>query len=308
VSPVSASETTATSTSRSADSTGSPAPSRSHSTALPSAPVPDRTRVSLSGSTCGPSRTTSPSMPRSRSRACRVAAIAAPRRAWPSRCSRARAASVLARTAPAGLVVAVASTPASSLAGSSRPVRARTRAAWLHAGSVLCALTTMASAPSSSACGGRSGWKPKCAAHAASTTRGTPCSCAAAANPATSPTVPTYDGSPTKTARASGFSASAARTDAGATPRGSPVDGSTSGRTHTGLSPASTSPSRSERCSVRLTTTVSPSPATARAMAWLACVAPPVENRQTSAPHRRAARDSASARRPLVSFIVSRPA
>ncbi len=59
---------------------------------------------------------------------------------------------------------------------------------------------------------------------------------------------------------------------------------------------------------MRLTTTVSPSSATASATAWLAWVAPPVENRQTSAPHNRAARDSASASTPVLSFIVSSPA
>ena len=72
--------------------------------------------------------------------------------------------------------------------------------------------------------------------------------------------------------------------------------------------PASTRPSSIERCRVRLTTTRSPSPPSARATAWLACVAPPTENRQTSAPHSRAARDSASASTPRESFMVSRPA
>ena len=82
-----------------------------------------------------------------RERAARVAAMARPNNSRPSRSSRARDASVLARMAPAGLVVAVASTPASSRAGSIRSVRASTNAAWLQAGSVLWALVTIASAP-----------------------------------------------------------------------------------------------------------------------------------------------------------------
>ena len=109
------------------------------------------------------------------------------------------------------------------------------------------------------------------------------------------------------TAQARGCSARAPATVAGATPRGSPVVASTSGRTHTGVRPASTSPSSKDRCSVRLTTTSSPSPPTASAMAWFAWVDPPVENRQTSAPHSAAARASASASTPAPSFMVSRP-
>ena len=84
---------------------------------------------------------------------------------------------MLARIAPAGLVVWVASTARSRRSASSRSVRASTRAAWENAGRVLWALVTSASAPCASACLGRSGWKPKCPAHAASTTRGTSCSC-----------------------------------------------------------------------------------------------------------------------------------
>ncbi len=69
--------------------------------------------------------------------------------------------------------------------------------------------------------------------------------------------------------------------------------GPTSGRTHTGSSPASTSAMGSERCRVRLTTTGPPSPLKARATAWLAWVMPPIDRRATSAPYSRAARASA---------------
>ena len=88
---------------------------------------------------------------------------------------------------------------------------------------------------------------------------------------------------------------------------GSPVVVSVSGRTHTAVSPASTRPTSNERCRVRLTITSAPSPPTARANAWFACVAPPVEKRQTSAPHKRAARSCASASPPADNFMLSNP-
>ena len=69
---------------------------------------------------------------------------------------------------------------------------------------------------------------------------------------------------------------------------GSPVVGSTSGRTHTGVTPASTMPSSSERCSVRVTTTASPGRHSASISVWLPCVDPPTEMRPQSAPHARA--------------------
>ena len=305
---MSASVTIATTVSRSAISTGIPAASRSVSTALPSAPVPGSTTTSRVGSTPGPDSTTSPGTRASRRRTAATASMTGPSSASPSRSSSARAASMLARIAPDGLVVAVASTPASKRARPIRPLRASTSAPCDHAGSALWALVTSASAPAASACGGSDGWNPRCAPHAASTTRGMPCACATAASAPTSPTVPTYEGSPTNTARASGAVASAASRAAAVTPTGSPCDGSTAGRTHTGSSPASTSPSSIDRCSVRATTTRSPGRPTARARAWLPWVEPPTENRQRSAPHRRAARDSASATTPRDSFIVSSPA
>ena len=66
----------------------------------------------------------------------------------------ARVASTLASTEPDGLVVAHASKARSSRSRSSRSVRATTSAAWLKPTSVLCALVTIASAPSVIACAG----------------------------------------------------------------------------------------------------------------------------------------------------------
>ncbi len=241
----------------------------------------------MTGSTPGPSRTVSPSTRFSRWRAVRVAAMASASNSRPSRSSSAREASMLARIAPAGLVVAVASTPASRRAGSIRSVRASTRAAWLQAGSVLCALVTIASAPTCSGCGGRSGWKPKCAAHAASTISGTWCACATSGQ---APHIP--DGAdvgriadehcPCFGVAGEGMHARSAGPRRGEARSRRPSPG--------GPTPVSVPRVRvrrdSERCSVRLTMTVSPSPPMASARAWLACVAPPVEKRQTSAPHR----------------------
>ena len=116
---VSASVTIATTVSRSAISTGIPAPSRSASTALPSAPVPGSTTTSRVGSTAGPSRTTRPGTPANRRRTEATASTTGPSRASPSRSSSALAASMLARMAPDGLVVAVASTAASKRPGRS---------------------------------------------------------------------------------------------------------------------------------------------------------------------------------------------
>ena len=68
---------------------------------------------------------------------------------------------MLAAIAPAGLVVWVASKARSSLARSRSWVRASTSALCVLAGSVLCALVTIASAPAVIACGGRPGWNPR---------------------------------------------------------------------------------------------------------------------------------------------------
>ena len=215
---------------------------------------------------------------------------------------------MLARTAPEGLVVAVASTDAANRAGSIRSVLARTIAPWLSAVSALWALITKASAPAASACGGRSGWKPKCPAQAASTTSGTPCRWAVAARAPVSPYVPTYCGSVTRTATADGASASAPATTSALTASGSPVRGSTEGVTQVGTRSARTSPRSIERCRVRPTTTRSPGRPTVRARAWLPWVDPPTEKRATSAPQARAASSSAWSSTPELSFIVSRPA
>ncbi len=98
---------------------------------------------------------------------------------------------MLARMAPDGLVVAVASTAASNRARPMRRVRAKTRAPCDQAGRALWALVTSASAPAARACGGSAGWNPRWAPHAASTTSGMPCRCATVASAPTSPTVPT---------------------------------------------------------------------------------------------------------------------
>ena len=174
-------------------------------------------------------------------------------------------------------------------------MRASTSAAWLQAGSVLCALITTrprrAGARAAAGPGGsRSAPPTRRRRRAGRRARGRP-----AASPATSPTVPTYDGSPTSTARASGCARSASATVAGATPSGSPVAGSTSGRTHTGSSPARTRPSSIDRCSVRLTTTRSPSRAERQGDRLVGVGRAADREPATSAPHSRAARASASA-------------
>ena len=89
--------------------------------------------------------------------------------------------------------------------------------------------------------------------------------------------VPTYDGLVTNTARDPGCAASASATVSAVTPSGRPVVASTGGWIHTGRSPASTRPSRTDRWQVRSTSTVSPGAPTARAGAWLAWVEPPTE-------------------------------
>ncbi len=95
------------------------------------------------------------------------------------------------------------------------PDRARRYAPWVKAASVLCADVTSASAPRASVCGGRPGWKPRCAPQAWSTTSGTPAARQASAIAATSESTPTNDGSTRKTARASGSAASASATRSG---------------------------------------------------------------------------------------------
>ena len=69
----------------------------------------------------------------------------------------------------------------------------------------------------------------------------------------------------------------------GATPRVSRLSWSTSGRTHTGVSPARTRPSNMKAGSAQPSTSSPPS-ATASASAWFAWVAPPIENRHIGTP------------------------
>ena len=266
---------------------------------MPFAPVPASSTTSLASSkascpnvaesgTANPG--TSPRTPRAR----RTRSSRAPVSSSPRVAISARAASTPARIVPDDDVVAVASVARSSRSASKNRVRATTTAPWFNAGRVLWALVTTASAPAANGCGGRSGWLPRWAPHAASTTRGTPAARVTSLIAPMSAQVPTYDGLVTKTARASGCQRRASATDAAGSPSGNPVVSWTGGCTHTGRSPASTSPSRTERCEVRSTITESPGRPTASRRAWLPWVEPPTEYRHQSAPSRSAARASAA--------------
>ena len=74
-----------------------------------------------------------------------------------------------------------------------------------------------------------------------------------------------------------GIGASVASTSSTATPVGMPVASSSVVGSQHGTKSASTSPSRRERWSERVTTTLSPGRPIARQSAWLPCVEPPVE-------------------------------
>ena len=190
-----------------------------------------------------------------------------------------------------------------------RSVRARTSAAWLHAGSVLWALVDHhVGAELRARARGRAGWKPKCAAQAASTTSGTSCACAAVGQPGDVAHRADVGRVAHEDRPRLGVRGERAAYGRRGTPSGRPVPGSTSGRTHTGVRPASTSRAASSGAACGSPPRCRRRRPTASATAWLAWVAPPVENRQTSAPQSRAARASASARTPAVSFIVSSPA
>ncbi len=80
-----------------------------------------------------------------------------------------------------------------------------------------------------------------------------------------------------------------------------------SGRTQTGLSPASTSPSSSDRCRVRVMITSWPGWPMARQNAWFPWVDPATEKRHQSAPHSAAARACAPASRWSACLIASSP-
>ena len=280
---------------------------------MPSAPVPPSTRVSFSGSTPGPSRTTRPVD--LRATGSRAAATASDRLAEERLTVTARAALGRRRCSrgsrPAGLVVCVASTPASSRAGSMRSVRARTSAAWLHAGSVLWALTTIASAPSCRACRGSAGWKPKCAAQAASTTKRDPVRMRDFGQPGDVADRPDVGGvghehRPGVGGRRErlGHGATAPRRAAGRSP-GPPRDAPTPAAARRGPGRAASTGAGSGPPRPGRRLRPRPGPGPAPGCAW---VAPPTEKRHTSAPHSRAARDSASASTPRESFIVSSPA
>ena len=85
-------------------------------------------------------------------------------------------------------------------------------------------------------------------------------------------------------ARAPGVASSAAPSDSGVTPCAMPSPGSYCGGTQVGRPPLSTSPSITDACALRCTTTGAPSGASARQSAWLPCVAPLVRNHERAAP------------------------
>ncbi len=94
-------------------------------------------------------------------------------------------------------------------------------------------------------------------------------------------------------ARAPGARSSAAASASGTTPCAMPSSRSYSGATNAGTPPDSTSPSITEACELRCSTTRSPGPASARHSAWLPCVAPLVRNHERAAPCASAASCSA---------------
>ena len=96
-------------------------------------------------------------------------------------------------------------------------------------------------------------------------------------------------------ARAPGVASSAARSESGVTPCAMPSSGSYCGGTQVGRPPDSTSPSITDACALRWTTTGAPSGASARHNAWLPWVAPLVRNQERAAPYASAASCSARA-------------
>ena len=94
-------------------------------------------------------------------------------------------------------------------------------------------------------------------------------------------------------ARAPGVAASARSSEAGRTPWAMPSSSSYSGATKVGRPPESTSPSITDACELRCTTTGAPSGASVRHSAWLPWVAPLVRNHVRAAPCASAARISA---------------
>jgi hypothetical protein len=94
-------------------------------------------------------------------------------------------------------------------------------------------------------------------------------------------------------ARASGVAASAAASASGVTPCAMPSSSSYTGATKVGRPPEITSPSMTDACELRCTTTAAPWGASARQSAWLPWVAPLVRNQERSAPCASAASSSA---------------
>ena len=90
-----------------------------------------------------------------------------------------------------------------------------------------------------------------------------------------------------------GRRASARSSASGVTPCAMPSSSSYSGATKLGRPPESTSPSITDACELRCTTTGAPSGASARQSAWLPCVAPLVRNHVRAAPCASAASCSA---------------
>ena len=151
-------------------------------------------------------------------------------------------------------------TARATASGSMRPVGATCSIAdCVSEPTILCVEVSTASAPCWSADGGRSGWKPKCGPHAWSTTSGTPAACATSAQPGDvggHPVVGRRDDE-----RGAGVRRRAPaprRARPGVTPWAMPSSSSYSGATKLGRPPESTSPSITEACELRCTTTGAP--------------------------------------------------
>ena len=135
--------------------------------------------------------TRTPSTASIAARAASPAAIVRPSSAWPCTASWRRAPSSEAISSAEGDVLRVSRTMRATTSGSIRPVGATCSIAdCVSEPTILCVEVSTASAPSWSALGGRSGWKPKCGPHAWSTTSGTPAARQTAAQPSTSAAMP----------------------------------------------------------------------------------------------------------------------
>ena len=118
----------------------------------------------------------------------RSCSTAAPRRAARAGGARRRARASAARRARSS---ASAAASAATASGSIRPESETCSSAHcVSEPAILCTEVSIASAPTCSAFGGRSRWKPKCGPHDWSTTSGTPAACATSTQPATSAAIP----------------------------------------------------------------------------------------------------------------------